>query len=450
MSSETVKLKRVLTFWNVLFIAIGQIIGAGVITLTGVAIGMTGPAVVFAYLGAAVIILLTSLFFMMGGSAIPATGAFYAWPSRLINGWAGSFSLWLGLIGGLSVALYGLAFGLYLNPLFPLLSVNMWGVVVVTVFFIINLFGLKIASGTQTVFVLILISALAIYAGFGVPQVQMANLQPWFPMGSVGFITAMSLLLFATGGAVLIVSLGGEMKNPKRDIPLVVVISTLGVAVLYAIVSVAAVGVMPWQEMINQPLTVAGRVFLPGWAMLYFIVGGAGLAIITTLNAQFMQYPRNLLAACWDDVLPKWFGRISRYGTPYYILTVLYVIGIVPLLFGLNIDVIAKAATIAAFLPTPILFWALARLPSVLPDRYEKAGFKIGRKWIWPVFALSILSVAIGIYFLSQGLPAIVLIILAIWIVVSAVYYPIRRNVMRKRGIDLDKVTKDLSMFPSV
>ncbi|MBT7155416.1 MAG: amino acid permease, partial [Deltaproteobacteria bacterium] len=46
------ELKRVLSFWDVFFIAVGQIIGAGVIALTGVAIGMTGPSVTIAYFGA--------------------------------------------------------------------------------------------------------------------------------------------------------------------------------------------------------------------------------------------------------------------------------------------------------------------------------------------------------------------------------------------------------------
>ena len=51
------QLKRSLGFWDVFFIAVGQIIGAGVIALTGIAIGMTGPGVVLAYLASAVLVI---------------------------------------------------------------------------------------------------------------------------------------------------------------------------------------------------------------------------------------------------------------------------------------------------------------------------------------------------------------------------------------------------------
>ena len=87
------------------------------------------------------------------------------------------------------------------------------------------------------------------------------------------------------------------MHNPHRTIPLVIISATLTVAILYGFVALASVGVVPWQEMIDQPLTVAGRRFLPGWAMTYFLIAGAGLAICTTLNSQFIQLPRSFMVA---------------------------------------------------------------------------------------------------------------------------------------------------------
>jgi len=218
MTDEKTSLKRVLSFWDVLFIAVGQTIGAGVIALTGVAIGMTGPGVIWAYLGSALLVLMASVLYMVAGSTLPTTGAFYVWPARLGNGWLGSFVLFLVLLASITLGLYGSSFGLYLNPIFPVLSVNGWGVLVIVVFFLANMFGLKIASKVQMLLVLILISALALYAGFAIPDLQPANLTPLFPKGLVGFLTAVFLLKFATSGSFTIVALGGEMKNPKRDI----------------------------------------------------------------------------------------------------------------------------------------------------------------------------------------------------------------------------------------
>ena len=88
-------LKQVLSGWDVFFIAVGQIIGAGVIALTGIAIGMTGPSVIFAYLLSAVLVLIVTILIMMAGSVLPAVGAYYTWCSRLSGGWIGSIVLFL-------------------------------------------------------------------------------------------------------------------------------------------------------------------------------------------------------------------------------------------------------------------------------------------------------------------------------------------------------------------
>lgn len=109
-----------------------------------------------------------------------------------------------------------------------------------------------------------LVSALAVYAGLALPQVDRQLLTPWMPNGVVGFVTAVFLLKFATGGAYMVVGLSGEMHNPRRVIPLVMTAATVIVAILYSGVALAAVGIIPWQQMIDQPLTIAGREFLPG------------------------------------------------------------------------------------------------------------------------------------------------------------------------------------------
>jgi APA family basic amino acid/polyamine antiporter len=437
------KLERSLSFWDVFFIAVGQVIGSGVIALTGIAIGMTGPSVTIAFFAAALLVIISSVLYMLAGATIPSIGAFYVWPARLCNGWLGSIVLSLILLASISLSLYGGAFGMYLNPLFPSLSVNAWGILAISLFFFTNLFGLNIASGIQMVLVLILISALGLYAGFAMPELQVSNLTPMFPRGLVGFITAIFLLKFATGGAYLIVVLGGEMKNPQRDIPLVLISSTLTVSVVYAFVALASVGVIPWENMVNQPLTVAGKAFLPGWALMYFLIAGAGLAICTTLNAQFIQLPRNFIVASWDNLIPAWLGKVNKYGAPYQILIVMFIIGVVPLVVGLDIGSIARAATISATLPGFIIAWAVTRIPEKFPEQYEKSQFKLNRFWIWVFFVLSMTSMLIGVLLLSRDLSKPVLITLVVWIIFAVAYYPLRRSFLRKKGINLDALTSD-------
>jgi APA family basic amino acid/polyamine antiporter len=268
-----------------------------------------------------------------------------------------------------------------------------------------------------------------------------------FPKGVVGFLTAAFLVKFATGGASLIVGLAGEMINPKRTIPLVIFGATLLVAVVYGFVALASVGVTGWEPMVNQPLTVAGKAFLPEWAFAYFIVAGAGLAICTTLNAQFIQLPRNFLVASWDNLIPSWVGRVNGYGAPYIILSAMLVIGVVPLLAGLNIEAIARAATISASLPSFFLYWAATRIPERFPRAYQQSMFKLSRSWIWVFFVLAQASTLAGIILLAQNLSSLVLGTLVGWIVFAVLYYPIRRWFLKSRGFDLDASTSDPALL---
>ncbi len=436
-----------LGFRDLLFIAIGQTIGAGVVALTGVAIGMTGPGVVLAYVIAAILSLAVSVPALIAGAALPTTGAYYVWTSRLGGAWMGSLVLMLILVASISLSLYGSSFGLYLNPLFPILSVNGWGVTVIALLFVANLFGLRLAASVQTALVLVLLSALALYAGFAAPQIDPALLSPILPKGVSGFVTAVFLLKFATSGAHLVVGLGGETRDAARTIPLVIIGATLIVAVFYAAVAVAAVGVVPWERMIDQPLTVAGRAFLPGWALTYFLVGGAGVAISTTLNAQFIQLPRNFMAAAWDDLLPRRVGELNRFGAPWVILCAMGAIGLIPLVAGLDISAIARAATISATLPAFFVYWAVTRIPGRYPERYAASPFAPSMPWIWALFVFSEVMAAIGVALLANDLSRPVALALGCAFLLSAAYYPVRRAMLARRGIDLDAAIRDRDVF---
>ena len=446
---QTNKLRRVLGFWDVFFIAVGQIIGAGVVALTGIAIGMTGPSVILAYFFAGILVLIVAIPIMIAGTSLPATGAYYTWSSRIGGGWLGSIVLLLILLATISLSLYGSSFGLYLNPLLPVLSVNQWGLLIIVVLGCANLFGLQMASKVQMFLVLLLMSALALYAGFAIPQLDTALLEPMFPKGIVGFITAVFLLKFATGGAYLVVGLSGEMINPRRTVVVVMISATLAVVVVYGFVALASVGVIPWQEMINQPLTVAGRAFLPGWALTYFLIAGAGLAICTTLNSQFIQLPRSFMVASWDKLLPEWVGELNRYGAPYVIILGMLAVGAMPLIFGLDIGDIARAATISASFPAFIVFWVVTQIPKKYPEAYKQSVFQLGQGWMWALFLFSEFASVVGVYFLAQDLSATVIVVLMLWIAIAVAYYPLRKRYLASKGIDLDALTTDEEIFKS-
>ena len=122
--------------------------------------------------------------------------------------------------------------------------------------------------------VFILISALIIFAGFGIFKIQPGyfNQPEFMTNGVMGILQTAALLVFSTGGAEVIVDVGAEAKNPKRDILQVVIISTLAVAVLYGVMCTVAAGVLPVEQVANKTLSAVAEHILPRPLFIYLFI----------------------------------------------------------------------------------------------------------------------------------------------------------------------------------
>ena len=240
-------LKKVLSLSDVMGIAIGQIIGAGVMSLTGIGIQMTGSGITPAFILSSLITLLTMLPIAILASSLPTTGGMYQYTSRLLSPKTGVFWLLLFIFLQITLSLYALSFAQYLEGLLPGVPVRTVAFLLLTVLFVVNIVGIKSASIVGNLMVITLILALSFFILFGLPHVNFSvfSTSSMFPDGFTGFFTAVGLVSFATGGAQVVAELGGEMKNPKRDIPLVIVVATIFVGLLYAFIASIAVGVLP-------------------------------------------------------------------------------------------------------------------------------------------------------------------------------------------------------------
>ena len=88
----------------------------------------------------------------------------------------------------------------------------------------------------------IALTAFTVY-GFGKLDPNYMDPASLMPGGWLGLLRATAQLTFATGGAQVVANLSGEAKNPTKDIPKVMILSTLAVAILYALMSTIAAGV---------------------------------------------------------------------------------------------------------------------------------------------------------------------------------------------------------------
>ena len=383
VGSSTKDLARTLGKKELMGIAIGQIIGAGIMSMMGVAIAMTGRSANLAFMLSAVFTMCTFFPSIFITSCIRMRGGMYTQMAIFAGDkWAGYYSV-VYFITNMSLAMYALSFAQYALALLPTGgSQKVIALVVGTLFFILNYFGVDLMAKIQNLLVIVLLLSLTMFAVFGLPSVDFANYFSnadglFLSDGISGFLTAVAYLGFATGGATVILGVSAECKNPTKDIPFVIVTSTIGVAILHGLVATTASGVLPVAEVANQPLTLVAAEILPKPLYIFFIVGGAMFALATTLNSQIMSCTKPVMQSCEDGWFPQSLASLSKYKTPWKILIIYYFILVVPILADLNIAQISSIVQILGYLNNLVLTITAMKLPKMFPEAWEKSQFHV-------------------------------------------------------------------------
>lgn len=419
------KLKRNLGFWDLMGLAVGQIIGAGIMSSTGVAIGMTGTGVALAFLLSPILTLISIMPIAILGSSVPTTGGRYRWVSRLMGKNSGMLYLLLHVTMNVMIATYALSFASYFVSIVSGINERIVAMVVLTFFFITNLVGTKSAAVLNKVMTFALIGGLLLFLGFGLGKADVSYVftpSNMFANGNLAFLATLALLFSSTSGAQCIAELGGEAKNPERDIPKVIVISTIFVGVFYVLISIVAAGVLPIDQVANQPLSVVARATMPTAAFYLFVIGAALGATATTLNATMTHITKPLLVACDDGLLPKAFGKVSKNGVPWMILTFFYIIGMIPLVSGFSLSFIAKFTTANSLLCQLLICMSLFMLVKNTPELLEKSTMKISPKTAKIISLIGGGVLCVLSYSLFMSLSLRVVIFLAVLIGIVIVY----------------------------
>ncbi|MEZ5421237.1 MAG: APC family permease, partial [Vicinamibacterales bacterium] len=362
-----------LTFWDVFALALGPIIGSGIMVLVGIAIDFTGYAIPYAFLLSAVLSTIKQVPVAFLGSAMPATGGLYTYCKRVLGPRVGFFYLAILLITHILIALFALGFAQYALALVPALNAKAAALSVLVVFYAVNLVGVKQAAVVQKVMVVVLLCGLSALVVFGIVEVdytRFTDARQLLPKGWYGFGLACVVLSFATGGAQFVSELGGEMRRPERDLPLAMLGATGVAALFYTFVSVVAVGILPLERTAGQSLAEVARAVLPPAVYVAFVVGAGMCALMTSINSTFSWATKSVLIACEDGWLPRGLATVNpRFNTPHRLLTCLLVLGAAPVAAGWDLRYIIMLGGGLVFiydlLPLVAAFLVARRLPAV-------------------------------------------------------------------------------------
>lgn len=392
--------KDKLSLGDLVGLGIGQIVGSGIMILTGIAIGKTGYGVPLAFVIAAIAVALTNICLATLGSAIPANGGQYTYIRDLIGRKTGFFYVALLAAGQLVLANYAIGFSEYFTAVWPGANATLVAGIMMTLIFIINLTGVKTALAFQKFLVAILIVSIGSFIVFGLPQID--SFSPYFdstmlmPNGFNEFVASIFLVRFSMVGAEYINEYGGDAQNPGRNIPLAMIISTAIVAIVYVLLALVATGVLSIDEVAFQTLgTVAFEIF-PKPIYYIFMIGGGMFALASSLNAVFSWAPRGLRVAIEDGWLPKGLGKTNKkWGTPTYLLIIFYVMGMIPILTGSTLELVAVLGNNIGLIFASLPVLAVMFLPRRNRAAYENAQFKLP-EWAMIVLPAICLLIFVG------------------------------------------------------
>jgi amino acid transporter/nucleotide-binding universal stress UspA family protein len=365
-------LRRELGFWDALTIGAGTMIGAGIFLLAGVALELTGPAAIFAYLISGTICIITASSAAELATGMPTSGGDYFFVSRSLGPAFGAISgvgIWLSLTFAISFYLFGL--GEYLSQFMPLTP--FWGAVLGGVLLIIlNIVGAKESGRTQVVIVLTLFAILGGFSFFGFFNIDTANLNPFFPLGVEPIYTTTALVFVSFLGFVKIAAVAEEIKDPSKNLPRALIGSVALVTVLYVVILLVIAGIFPQSTIreVRDPLTTAARQMLGGFGGVAIIFAGL-LATLSSANASIMASSRINLAMARDRMVPNWLSKIhEKLLTPYraIMLTGLLALGF---LLIESLEDLAKIASVLQLYSYAALNIGCVVLRAADPDWYK-------------------------------------------------------------------------------
>ncbi|PNX49026.1 MAG: hypothetical protein BV456_09265 [Thermoplasmata archaeon M8B2D] len=317
------KLKRELGLLSVFCIASGAMISSGLFVLPSIAYDKTGSSVIISYVIASLLIIPTLFSKAELTTAMPKCGGDYFFIDRSLGpsiGTIGGFASWFSLASKTAFALIGIsAFFQLFNPNLSDMNMKLIAIVFCLIFTLINLIGVKHAGKTQVILVVFLVSLILVYVIRGLFFIDLSRMDPFTTNGISGIFATAGLVFVSFMGLTKVCSVAEEIKNPKRNIPLGMFLSWFIVSSLYVLVIFVTVGVLEHSQLSTtlMPISAGAGEFIGEIGLIAMAVA-AVLAFITTANAGLLSSSRYPIAMSKDQLLPSFFSKISKRGTPFF------------------------------------------------------------------------------------------------------------------------------------
>ncbi|WP_443064394.1 amino acid permease [Streptomyces sp. NBC_00562] len=444
-------LKRTMGLFQLVCFGVGAIVGTGIFVGLSDSVAEAGPAVVLSFVLAAITCIFTAFSFAELGGAIPVSGSSYSFAYATLGERIAFLVGWCLLLEyGVSVSAVAVGWSQYVNELLNSLVgwrlpaalsagpgeggvINLPAIVVIMMAATLLVRGIRESAGATAAMAVLKIGILIAFCAIAFTAFEAGNLTPFATHGPAGVTAGASLAFFSYIGFDAITTAGEEVKNPRRNIPIAILIC-IGVAtLLYCAVALTAIGALGADAVSDKPAALSLIVdqvtgSTVGGGIIAF---GAVVAIASVVLAVMYGQTRILMSMSRDGLVPRVFERVSpRTATPVANTWIVAVVFAVPAAF-VSLDVVVNLTTIGT------LGIMVAVNVAVIALRRGNPGLK--RSFRVPLYPLSpILGVLFCLY-LMYGTGWATWVQFAVFLVAgAAVYAGYSRSRSRLAGADQD------------
>jgi len=448
-----------LGLWTLTLLGVGATIGTGIFFVMAEAVPKAGPAVILSFIIAAITAGLTALCYAELASNVPANGSSYSYARVAFgNNVAFVVAACLLLEYGLAASATAIGWSGYLNNFLdnafgvsipealrsPMLVAGKAGleihgghfnlppVLLVVLCAVLLLRGARESALVNAAMVLLKILVLIFFAAVAWSGFRSENLVPFFnSTGMTGVTAAAGTVFFSFIGLDTVATAAAETRDPKRTVPLGILLGLVIVSIVYMLVAVTALGAQPAAKFDGQEAGLAEilkAVTGKTWPAVV-LSAGAVISVFSITLVTIYGQTRILYAVSRDGLLPKLFQRLGKRApvpsanTVIVSIAVAIVAGLVD--SGYLWDMVS--------LGTLVAFSVVSISVPVMRRRAARAGESTSTGFRVPFgpYLVPALSVLACLYIIKD-LSAVTFKVFAVWMVVAVVGFVIYRGVGRR------------------
>lgn len=323
-------LERVVGVSGLALTIVNFTIGAGIFVLPAVVGIEMGAFGIFSYIFCAIMLATIMLCYAETGARVTSSGGSYAYVVAAFGEFPGFIVNWLFFFGWsilsdaalLNIIADSLAviFPVFLNPWLR----TVFFFVLMSFMILLNIRGAKQGVSFIKIVTLVKLIPLLAIIIFGFGYIKTDNLY-WDHIPSLkSFGNTALVLFFAFAGFESALSVSGEIKNPKRTVPMGILLAGVLILIVYLLLQTVTQGVLGSQiaAVKDAPLAaIAKKIIGPIGATILLLT--AAFSCFTTVSGDVLATPRLLFAGAKDGLFPKILGKVHpKFATPYWAIAI--------------------------------------------------------------------------------------------------------------------------------